>query len=189
MFQRNATISIRFQFDKPRRSRSDMHGTLFVGLDVGTTTSKAVVFTAGRRSGRVRARRHAVDGDDFRRRTRRERPARSGQIRGSRSVGRLPARPDRRPRRGKPGRVRSATRPTRRARGSRHRLARHPRRCGAGQPAQRRWRTDILGDDRAAAAAAVVADKAPVADRQRPVGAQRSPSAQRRGVDRAWARR
>ena len=38
-----------------------MHGTLFVGLDVGTTTSKAVVFTEGRRSGRLRARHHAVD--------------------------------------------------------------------------------------------------------------------------------
>src|SRR5689334_17604033 len=43
--QQNATISIRIQSDKPRRPRSDMDATLFVGLDVGTTTSKAVVLT------------------------------------------------------------------------------------------------------------------------------------------------
>ena len=100
-----------------------MHGTLFVGLDVGTTTSKAVVFTQ--------------DGD----------PVASGRATTPWTVTSTGAELDatallaaaksavaealadcppgvhRRPRRGEPGRIRSAARPARRARRPRHRLA------------------------------------------------------------------
>ena len=124
-----------------------MRGTLFVGLDVGTTTSKAVVFTEDGEpvaSGRATTPwTVTTSGAELDAERACSRPAKSAV---AEALAGLPARTDRRPRGGEHGRVRVSAGPARRARRARDRLARHPRPGGDSMTCATSSGVRLLGD-------------------------------------------